>query len=90
MTDGPTHTFRVLLLNDDVTPMEFVVHVLEQIFGKDRETATRIMLKAHNAGMGECGSYSFAVADARTKEVEAFARAHGHPLRCIVEAALSG
>jgi ATP-dependent Clp protease adaptor protein ClpS len=90
MTDGPAHMFRVLLLNDDVTPMEFVVHVLEQIFGKDRETATRIMLKVHNTGRGECGTYSFAVADARTREVEAFARAHGHPLRCIMDAPPSG
>jgi ATP-dependent Clp protease adaptor protein ClpS len=90
MTDGPANMVRVLLLNDDVTPMEFVVHVLEQIFGKDRETATMIMLKAHNTGRGECGTYSFAIADARTKEEEAFARAHGHPLRCIVEAAPSG
>ena len=90
MTDGPAHMFRVLLLNDEVTPMEFVVHVLEQIFGKDRETATRIMLKTHNTGRGECGTYSFALADARAKEVEAFAREHGHPLRCIIEAAQSG
>jgi ATP-dependent Clp protease adaptor protein ClpS len=90
MTDGPANMVRVLLLNDDVTPMEFVVHVLEQIFGKDRETATRIMLKVHNTGMGECGIYSFAIADARAKEVEAFAREHGHPLRCIVEAPPSG
>jgi ATP-dependent Clp protease adaptor protein ClpS len=82
--------FRVLLLDDDATPMEFVVHVLEQMFGKDRETATSIMLKTHNTGRGECGTYPFAVADAKAKEVEAFAREHGHPLRCIVEAEQSG
>jgi ATP-dependent Clp protease adaptor protein ClpS len=81
---------RVLLLNDDATPMEFVVHVLEQMFGKDHETATRIMLKVHNTGRGECGTYPFAVADAKAKEVEAFAREHGHPLRCMVEAPPSG
>jgi ATP-dependent Clp protease adapter protein ClpS len=86
MTDGPGNMVRVLLLNDDATPMEFVVHVLEQMFGKDRETATRIMLKVHNTGRGECGTYPFAVGDAKAKEVEAFAREHGHPLRCIVEA----
>jgi ATP-dependent Clp protease adaptor protein ClpS len=90
VTDGPANIVRVLLLNDDVTPMEFVVHVLEQMFGKDRKTAMRIMLKAHNTGSGECGSYPFAVADAKTKEVEAFASEHGHPLRCIVEALPSG
>ena len=90
MTDVPVHMFRVLLLNDDVTPMEFVVHVLEQIFGKDRETATRIMLHAHHHERAECGLYPFAVADAKAKEVEAFARKEGHPLRCIVEPAPSG
>jgi ATP-dependent Clp protease adaptor protein ClpS len=90
MTDKAADMFRVLLLNDDVTPMEFVVHVLEQIFDKDRETATRIMLKVHNTGRGECGTYPFAVGDAKAKEVEAFAREHGHPLRCIVEAGPSG
>ncbi len=90
MTDVPAHMFRVLLLNDDVTPMEFVVHVLEQMFGKDRETATRLTLRVHHQGRGECGTYPFAVADAKAKEVEAFAREHGHPLRCIVEAPPSG
>jgi ATP-dependent Clp protease adaptor protein ClpS len=90
MTDGTANMFRVLLLNDDFTPMEFVVHVLEQMFGKDRESATRIMLEAHNTGRGECGNYPFAVADAKAKEVESSAREHGHPLRCIVEAAPSG
>jgi ATP-dependent Clp protease adaptor protein ClpS len=90
MTDVPAHMFRVLLLNDDVTPMEFVVHVLEQMFGNDRETATRLMLHVHHQGMGECGTYPFAAADAKAKEVEALAREHGHPLRCIVEAAPSG
>jgi ATP-dependent Clp protease adaptor protein ClpS len=82
--------FRVLLLNDDVTPMEFVVQVLEQIFDKDRETATRLMLHIHHQGSGECGIHPFVVADAKAKEVEAFAREHGHPLRCVVEATQSG
>jgi ATP-dependent Clp protease adaptor protein ClpS len=90
MTDEAADMFRVLLLNDDVTPMEFVVHVLEQIFHNDRETATQVMLQIHNDGSGECGIYPSAVADAKAKEVEAFAREHGHPLRCIVEAAQSG
>jgi ATP-dependent Clp protease adaptor protein ClpS len=90
MTDSPANMVRVLLLNDDVTPMEFVVHMLEQMFGKDREAATRIMLETHHTGRGECGTYPFAIADAKAKEVEAFAREHGHPLRCIVEAPPSG
>jgi ATP-dependent Clp protease adaptor protein ClpS len=82
--------FRVLLLNDDFTPMDFVVHLLERMFDKDRETATRIMLHAHHQGRGECGIYPLAVADAKMKEVEAFAREHQHPLRGVVEAARSG
>jgi len=61
---GPSMA-RVLLLNDDVTPMEFVVHVLERIFDKDRETATRLMLDTHHQGRGECGIYPAAVAEAR-------------------------
>ena len=73
--------FRVLLLNDDFTPMEFVVCVLEQIFDKDHETATQIMLHVHNHGTGECGIYPFAVADAKAKELRDFAREHHHPLR---------
>jgi len=84
---SPSAMFRVLLLNDDFTPMEFVVHVLERIFDKDHGTATRIMLDTHQRGRGECGIYPFAVADAKAKEVEAFARDHKHPLRCAVEAA---
>jgi ATP-dependent Clp protease adaptor protein ClpS len=87
---GQAPTFRVLLLNDDFTPMEFVVHVLEQIFDKDRETATQIMLQTHHHGRGECGIYPCAVADAMVKEAEAFAREHGHPLRCVAEAVPSG
>jgi ATP-dependent Clp protease adapter protein ClpS len=83
---GRPAIFRVLVLNDDFTPMEFVVHVLERIFDKDRETATRIMLHTHHQGMGECGIYPFAVADAKAKQVEAFVREHKHPLRCVVMA----
>lgn len=87
---GQASMFRVLLLNDDFTPMEFVVHVLEQIFDRDRETATRIMLHTHHHGMGECGRFLFAAADAKAKAVEALAREHGHPFRCVVEAVQPG
>ena len=90
MSDGIADMFRVLLLNDDLTPMEFVVHVLEEIFGKDHETATEIMLHTHNEGIGGCGTYPLAEAEAKAKEVEALAREHQHPLRCVVEAAQSG
>jgi ATP-dependent Clp protease adaptor protein ClpS len=78
--------FQVLLLNDDVTPMEFVVHVLEQIFDKDRATATQIMLRTHHHGSSMCGVYSFAVAEAKAKAVRDLAGQHQHPLRCVVAA----
>jgi ATP-dependent Clp protease adapter protein ClpS len=87
---GQASMFRVLLLNDDFTPMEFVVHVLEQIFERDRETAVRTMLHIHNHGRGACGTCPFAAAYAKAKAVEVVAREHGHPLRCVVEAAQSG
>jgi ATP-dependent Clp protease adaptor protein ClpS len=77
--------FRVLLLNDDVTPMEFVVHVLEETFDMDRETATQLMLQVHHQGRGECGIYPATVADAKAKEVLDLAREHMWPLRCVVE-----
>jgi ATP-dependent Clp protease adaptor protein ClpS len=76
---------RVLLLNDDVTPMEFVVHVLESIFDMDHETATRLMLQIHHHGSGEAGIYPAAIADARAKLVKDLARKHDHPLSCVVE-----
>jgi ATP-dependent Clp protease adaptor protein ClpS len=81
--------FRVLLLNDDVTPMEFVVHVLESVFDMDREAATRIMLQIHHQGKGECGFYPAATAEARAKLVQELAREHQHPLGCVVEPAPS-
>jgi ATP-dependent Clp protease adapter protein ClpS len=76
---------EVRLLNDDFTPMEFVVDVLERVFGKDRETATRIMLEIHKNGLGTCGLYPYEVADAKVREVLGFARQHQHPLQCVLE-----
>jgi ATP-dependent Clp protease adapter protein ClpS len=85
-SDAPSALLaEVRLLNDDHTPMEFVVHVLEWIFGKDRETATRIMLEAHNAGYGICGIYPYDIADAKVTEAINFARQHEHPLQCVLE-----
>src|SRR5690606_920816 len=66
--------YRVLILNDDYTPMEFVVHVLERFFQKDREAATRIMLHVHNHGVGECGVYTYEVAETKVTQVMDFAR----------------
>jgi ATP-dependent Clp protease adaptor protein ClpS len=77
--------YRVLLLNDDYTPMEFVIHVLERFFQKNREAATRIMLHVHNHGVGECGVYTFEVAETKVSQVMDFARQHQHPLQCVME-----
>jgi ATP-dependent Clp protease adaptor protein ClpS len=77
--------YRVLILNDDYTPMEFVVHVLERFFNKDRETATRIMLHVHHHGIGECGVFTYEVAETKVTQVMDFARKHQHPLQCVME-----
>ena len=77
--------YRVLLLNDDYTPMEFVVHVLERFFNKDREAATRIMLHVHHHGIGECGVFTYEVAETKVTQVMDFARKHQHPLQCVME-----
>ena len=77
--------YRGLLLNDDYTPMEFVIHVLERFFQKDHEAATRIMLHVHNHGVGECGVYTFEVAETKVTQVMDFARQHQHPLQCVME-----
>jgi len=81
----PGLSAKVLLLNDDYTPMEFVVHVLERVFDKDRETATRIMLEIHNEGTGICGIYPYDAADAKVTEVLDLAHQHQHPLQCVLE-----
>ncbi|OAP34480.1 ATP-dependent Clp protease adaptor ClpS [Sinorhizobium glycinis] len=77
--------YRVLLLNDDYTPMEFVVHILERFFQKDREQATVIMLHVHNHGVGECGVFTYEVAETKVTQVMDFARQHQHPLQCVME-----
>ena len=77
--------YRVLLLNDDYTPMEFVVHVLERFFNKDRESATRIMLHVHQNGIGECGIFTYEVAETKVTQVMDFSRKHQHPLQCVME-----
>jgi len=77
--------YRVLILNDDYTPMEFVVHVLERFFQKSREDATRIMLHVHHHGVGECGVFTYEVAETKVTQVMDFARKHQHPLQCIME-----
>jgi ATP-dependent Clp protease adaptor protein ClpS len=77
--------YRVLLLNDDYTPMEFVILVLERFFNKNREAATQIMLHVHNSGIGECGVFTYEVAETKVTQVMDYARKHQHPLQCIME-----
>jgi ATP-dependent Clp protease adaptor protein ClpS len=77
--------YRVLILNDDYTPMEFVVLVLEHFFQKSREEATRIMLHVHNYGVGVCGIYPYDVAETKVAQVMDLARRAEHPLQCTME-----
>ncbi len=83
----PPKVYQVVMLNDDYTPMEFVVMVLQQYFHRDLETATQIMLKIHHEGRGVCGVYTRDVAATKVETVMAAARRAGHPLQCIMEAA---
>ena len=77
--------YRVLILNDDYTPMEFVVYVLERFFNKSREEATRIMLHVHQHGVGVCGLFTYEVAETKVAQVVDAARRHQHPLQCTME-----
>jgi ATP-dependent Clp protease adaptor protein ClpS len=77
--------YRVLLLNDDYTPMEFVVHVLQRFFNKTTDEANRIMLHVHHHGVGECGVFTYEVAETKVTQVMDFARKHQHPLQCVME-----
>jgi ATP-dependent Clp protease adaptor protein ClpS len=77
--------YRVLILNDDYTPMEFVVLVLEKFFQKDVEAATKIMLHVHHHGIGECGVFTYEIAETKVTQVMDFARKHQHPLQCVME-----
>ena len=81
----PPPLFKVLLLNDDYTPMDFVVSVLQTFFSMTREQATQIMLKVHREGMGVCGVYPKDVAATKVEQVIAFSRQHQHPLQCVME-----
>jgi ATP-dependent Clp protease adaptor protein ClpS len=81
----PPQMYQVVLLNDDYTPMEFVVAVIQEFFNKDRETATQIMLKIHMEGKGVCGVYSKDVAATKVDRVMEAAQKSGHPLQCVSE-----
>lgn len=82
--------YQVVLLNDDYTPMEFVVELLERFFGKTRESATRIMLKVHTEGKGVCGIYTRDIAETKAAVVNKYSRDHQHPLLCDVEPCFDG
>jgi ATP-dependent Clp protease adaptor protein ClpS len=77
--------YKVLLLNDDYTPMEFVVHILEKFFSKNREDAVEVMLHVHRHGVGICGVFTFEVAETKVAQVIEFSRRHQHPLQCTME-----
>lgn len=83
----PPPMYKVLLLNDDYTPMDFVVHVLELFFGMDRPKATRVMLQVHTEGKAVCGIFSREIAETKVAQVCDHARKHEHPLMCTMEAA---
>jgi ATP-dependent Clp protease adaptor protein ClpS len=77
--------YRVVLLNDDYTPMEFVVDILETIFGMERTRATQVMLEVHTKGKGVCGVYNFEIAETKVAQVMGMAQQHQHPLLCEME-----
>jgi ATP-dependent Clp protease adaptor protein ClpS len=79
--------YQVVLLNDDYTPMEFVVDVLEKFFRMDRTTATRVMLEVHTKGKGVCGVFTYEIAETKVALVTGYARDHQHPLMCTLEEA---
>ena len=77
--------YKVVILNDDYTPMDFVVHVVQTVFNKTHDEATRLMLKIHTEGMGVCGMYPLEIAETKMNQVLNFAKEEQHPLQCIIE-----
>jgi len=77
--------YRVVLINDDYTPMEFVVEVLERFFGMNRHSATRVMLEVHTRGKGICGVFTYEIAETKVSQVTSYSREHQHPLLCTLE-----
>jgi len=77
--------YKVIILNDDYTPMEFVVHVVQEVFNKSHDEATRLMLKIHTEGMGVCGMYPLEIAETKMNKVLNLAKEEQHPLQCIIE-----
>ncbi len=82
---GQPRRYKVVLLNDDYTPMDFVVHVLEYFFRMDRPQATQVMLQVHTQGKGICGIYPKDIAETKEEQVNRYSRAEQHPLMCVIE-----
>jgi len=83
----PPRKYKVILLNDDYTPMEFVVQILATFFGLDQEKATQVMLMVHTKGKGVCGEFSYQIAETKVELVNDYSRQHQHPLLCTMEEA---
>lgn len=83
----PPPLYKVILLNDDYTPMDFVVQILEHFFGMNREKATQVMLHIHTRGKGVCGVFTYEIAETKVAQVNEFSRSHQHPLLCTMEEA---
>tara|TARA_R110002050_G_scaffold1244_2_gene8538 strand:+ start:64626 stop:64952 length:327 start_codon:yes stop_codon:yes gene_type:complete len=79
--------YRVLMLNDDYTPMDFVIEVLESLFSMATDSATRTMMQVHTEGQAPCGIYTFEIAEAKVEQANSYAQSHGHPLQCTMEEA---
>ena len=77
--------YQVLMLNDDYTPMDFVIKVLEGLFKMEHESATRTMLQVHTEGLAQCGVYTFEIAEAKVEQANSYAQQHGHPLQCTMD-----
>tara|TARA_B110001469_G_C9508452_1_gene253516 strand:- start:147 stop:473 length:327 start_codon:yes stop_codon:yes gene_type:complete len=77
--------YQVLMLNDDYTPMDFVIEVLEGLFRMGHESATRTMMQVHTEGLAQCGIYTFEIAEAKVEQANSYAQQHGHPLQCTME-----
>jgi len=83
----PPRKYKVVLLNDDYTPMEFVVQILTQFFGMNQEKATQVMLMVHTKGHAVCGEFSYQIAETKVEQVNDYSRQHQHPLLCTMEEA---
>lgn len=85
LNQEPPRVYKVIILNDDYSPMEFVINVIQKVFKKDFDNATKIMLQIHNEGLGVCGIYSLEIAETKMSQVLNLAKESQHPLQCLIE-----